>query len=87
MKYTLAASAALIFFAGTAIGVPQPIEKTQPASPQSGPNVFARQATTTDGTCGTKESGAGKGFRCPTAQSKCCSQWGWCGDSAEYCGR
>lgn len=86
MKYTVTASTALILFAGSAIGVPQPVAKTQPAPPQSRPNVFARQAITPDGTCGTKEAGAGNGFRCPTAEYKCCSQWGWCGDSAEHCG-
>lgn len=86
MKYTLAASSAFILFVGTAIGIPHPVAKTQPALPQSGPNIFARQSTTPDGTCGTKNSGAGKGYRCQTSQSKCCSQWGWCGDTEEYCG-
>jgi len=39
--------------------------------------IFARQ----EGTCG----GSG-GLKCPTDSEKCCSQWGWCGDTAEYCG-
>lgn len=76
MKFTLTASTALILFAGTAIGIPRPAAKTQ-----SGPNVFARQAVTPDGTCGTQN-----GFRCSPTQNPCCSQWGWCGDGTEYCG-
>ncbi|KAF8424849.1 hypothetical protein EV426DRAFT_70847 [Tirmania nivea] len=87
MKFNaLAASTALILFTGTAIALPQPVAKTQPAPPQPGLNIFSRQAITPDGTCGTQEAGAGNGFRCPPAQYQCCSQWGWCGDTAEHCG-
>lgn len=86
MKFTITASTAFILLTGVAIALPQPVAKTRTQRSQSGSNLFARQAVTTDGSCGIKESGAGKGFHCPTAQYRCCSQWGWCGDSAEHCG-
>lgn len=47
--------------------------------------LFSRQSTP-DGTCGLVESGSGRGYKCPTSSSKCCSQWGWCGDSTDHCG-
>lgn len=25
-------------------------------------------------------------YSCPTGWTTCCSEWGWCGDSAEHCG-
>lgn len=86
MKFPIIASTALIPLMGVAIALPQPAAKTIPQESQHGSNLFARQAVTTDGTCGLKEAGAGKGFRCQTAQYRCCSQWGWCGDTAEHCG-
>lgn len=49
-------------------------------------HLFSRQSTTPDGTCGVIESGAGRGYRCPTTYSTCCSKWGWCGDSTDHCG-
>ncbi|CAZ84008.1 unnamed protein product [Tuber melanosporum] len=49
-------------------------------------NIFSRQSTTPDGTCGVQNSGNGRGYRCTTGSSACCSQWGWCGDGSEYCG-
>ncbi|RPA97611.1 glycoside hydrolase/deacetylase [Choiromyces venosus 120613-1] len=48
--------------------------------------IFSRQSTTPDGTCGIQNSGNGNGYRCPDGTEKCCSQWGWCGGTSEYCG-
>lgn len=39
-----------------------------------------KRAISPDGTCG-----GAKGYTCP-GSAKCCSQWGWCGSTAEYCG-
>ncbi|SPO07576.1 related to deacetylase [Cephalotrichum gorgonifer] len=36
--------------------------------------------TTPDGTCG-----GSAGYTCPTGYDRCCSQYGWCGDTAEHC--
>ncbi|RPB11863.1 glycoside hydrolase/deacetylase [Morchella conica CCBAS932] len=45
-------------------------------------NIFGRQAATPDGSCGASNGG----YKCPTDSYKCCSQYGWCGDTDEYCG-
>lgn len=37
-----------------------------------------------DGRCGNKANGNNNGFVCPAGQ--CCSQYGWCGTTAGYCG-
>jgi peptidoglycan/xylan/chitin deacetylase (PgdA/CDA1 family) len=46
---------------------------TPPPDPPPGGNPSP------DGTCGGANA-----YTCPTGQ--CCSQWGWCGTTAEYCG-
>lgn len=46
-----------------------------------GTNPPGGGTTTPDGTCG-----GANGYRCPTESYKCCSQYSWCGDTAEHCG-
>jgi peptidoglycan/xylan/chitin deacetylase (PgdA/CDA1 family) len=41
---------------------------------------LAKRAVSPDGSCGPPN-----GYTCPGSTS-CCSQWGWCGSSADYCG-
>ncbi|MBE3044524.1 hypothetical protein IMZ48_18545 [Candidatus Bathyarchaeota archaeon] len=36
---------------------------------------------TPDGTCG-----GANGYTCPSESYRCCSKWGYCGDSDEHCG-
>lgn len=40
----------------------------------------AKRAVSPDGTCGPAN-----GYTCPSSLP-CCSQWGWCGTSVDYCG-
>ena len=51
--------------------------KTSTTSPQ--PTTPANQKISTNGKCG-KEDG-----RCPNGY--CCSQYGWCGNTSDYCGK
>lgn len=50
------------------------------------PATLEKRTVSPDGTCGIQYDGAGKGYTCPTGWTKCCSQYGWCGDSADHCG-
>lgn len=56
------------------------------AIPMEGAQIFKRGLESPDGTCGTVDAGAGKGYKCPTGYNQCCSKWGWCGSSPEHCG-
>lgn len=49
--------------------------------PGNGGGDGGNGGTTPDGTCG-----GSNGYSCPSGSYKCCSQYGWCGDSAEHCG-
>lgn len=75
MKFSFAAAV----LAGSALVAAVPLE---------GSHLFNRGAVeSTDGTCGTAAAGAGKGFVCPKGTNKCCSKYGWCGDSELHCGK
>ncbi|KAI5795272.1 hypothetical protein EDC01DRAFT_717283 [Geopyxis carbonaria] len=76
MKASLAASTLLFLSGVLASAIPAAVSPS---------NIFKR-AVTTDGTCGNQNSGANKGFTCPTSGETCCSQWGWCGSATEHCG-
>lgn len=52
-----------------------------PASQSGDAKSLLKRVVTPDGTCGGSD-----GYTCPTSSSRCCSQWGWCGDDADYCG-
>ena len=82
MKITFASSAALIVFAGlqfaTALPAAVPEDAATPVQ-----NIVARQAP--DGTCGNVYDGNNGGYSC--GGGMCCSQWGWCGTSADHCGK
>ncbi|KAH9203658.1 hypothetical protein DL95DRAFT_321005, partial [Leptodontidium sp. 2 PMI_412] len=41
-------------------------------------------STTPDGTCGNVSNGNNHGYICKTGQ--CCSKYGWCGTTIDYCG-
>ncbi|TGZ76242.1 hypothetical protein EX30DRAFT_375645, partial [Ascodesmis nigricans] len=68
-------------FAATAIATAIP-KAVSDASPLG----LVKRAVSPDGTCGVLYSGNGNGYSCPTGWTKCCSEWGWCGDGAEHCG-
>ncbi|KAI5814797.1 hypothetical protein BZA77DRAFT_338935 [Pyronema omphalodes] len=44
-------------------------------------STLNKRAQSPDGTCG-----GSAGFTCSATSAKCCSKWGWCGDSSEHCG-
>ncbi|KAA8908143.1 hypothetical protein FN846DRAFT_685514 [Sphaerosporella brunnea] len=52
-----------------------------PAPGNSIPKMLLKRVVSPDGTCG-----GSNGYTCPAGTTKCCSQWGWCGDTAEFCG-
>lgn len=52
---------------------------TAPPPPPSGGNGGTSGGTSPDETCG-----GSNGYTCPSGQ--CCSQWGWCGTTTDYCG-
>jgi len=39
-----------------------------------------------DNTCGNTGAGANHGYTCPSGEFQCCSQYGYCGSSADHCG-
>lgn len=45
---------------------------------------LGKRAVSPDETCGMTGAGAGLGYTC--GSGKCCSQYGWCGTSTDYCG-
>ncbi|KAF8252736.1 glycoside hydrolase/deacetylase [Wilcoxina mikolae CBS 423.85] len=63
-------------FAATAFSAAVPVGRLQ----SEARDIFKR-AVTTDGTCGGVDK-----ITCRTDAYKCCSQFGWCGDSIEHCG-
>ncbi|KAI5794851.1 hypothetical protein FPQ18DRAFT_377441 [Pyronema domesticum] len=54
---------------------------TLPTFPPLASNLNKR-GQSPDGTCGGPA-----GFTCSLESNKCCSKWGWCGDSSEHCGK
>ncbi|KAF2794231.1 carbohydrate-binding module family 18 protein [Melanomma pulvis-pyrius CBS 109.77] len=64
---------------GTVFSSTSPVSSTSSASPTSlGPG-----SVTPDSTCGNVQKGAGKGYICKTGQ--CCSKYGNCGTTSDYC--
>jgi hypothetical protein len=47
-----------------------------------GAKTLLKRAVSPDGTCG-----GSAGYTCSASSYRCCSQWGWCGDDEEHCGR
>ncbi|KAI5797885.1 hypothetical protein DFH27DRAFT_483360 [Peziza echinospora] len=71
MKIAIASAAVMALFSSVVTALPQQ---------KSTSGIFAR-AVSPDGTCGGTA-----GFTCSTTSYKCCSQYGWCGDTVDHCG-
>lgn len=67
--------------------LPKPSSTTPTATPTTttttAPTSTSTVTISPNGRCGLVQNGLNLGYTCPTG--KCCSKWGYCGTTSEYC--
>ena len=90
MRVALASSILALVTTSFVRALPPSISQSRSARANVQNVLLKRQAglVSPDGTCGNILAGADNGYRCPTIpQFRCCSEHGWCGEGAGYCGK